>query len=230
MVPNPIKHGMVWGYQYFWKHPFSVLAAFLWLFMLEGSFTKSGLFFAPGGGRGENRQNYLKKNITFRWIRMMNDATNHGMIVDLKIRFLRTCFFGISRASVQQLWSCTWKMGVQLVQSTYNTVPGRNPANHLGCKQKTVVNNGMNYQPQVMQAGFLNYQQYHLLFGLFSIVFLQIFIHPWLAPGSCQPAFAEGEEYRMLEQLRAMDGFCAFEAMCLRLGSLGKYDYRAVRW
>ncbi len=74
-------------------------------------------------------------------------------------------------------------MGVQLVQSTYNTVDGRNPANHLGRKKtKSVVNNGMNYQPQVMQAGFLNYQQYHLLFGLFSIGFLRIFIHPWLAP------------------------------------------------
>ena len=21
MVPNPIKHGMIWGYPYFWKHP-----------------------------------------------------------------------------------------------------------------------------------------------------------------------------------------------------------------
>ncbi len=53
MVPNPNKHGMIWGYQYFWKHPFSVLAAFLWLFMLEGSFTKSGLFFGGGGGGGK---------------------------------------------------------------------------------------------------------------------------------------------------------------------------------
>ncbi len=24
MVPNPIKHGMIWGYHYFWKHPYNL--------------------------------------------------------------------------------------------------------------------------------------------------------------------------------------------------------------
>ena len=26
-MENPIKHGMIWGYHYFWKHPFLF---FLW--------------------------------------------------------------------------------------------------------------------------------------------------------------------------------------------------------
>ena len=39
----------------------------------------------------------------------------------------------------------------------WNTVDGRNPANHLGRCQNSA-NNGINYQPQLVTAGFLNRQ------------------------------------------------------------------------
>ena len=45
-MENPIKHGMIWGYHYFWKHPFGCLGYFSnWdvivvLFFKQLSFTK----------------------------------------------------------------------------------------------------------------------------------------------------------------------------------------------
>ena len=43
---------------------------------------------------------------------------------------------------------------------TGDPVGGRNPIpNHLRCFQH-FVNNGVNYQPQLVNAGFLNHQQY----------------------------------------------------------------------
>ena len=42
------------------------------------------------------------------------------------------------------------------------TVDGRNPQ-QMGCIYKTIVNNGINYQPQLVIAGFLNHQQDHVL-------------------------------------------------------------------
>ena len=41
----------------------------------------------------------------------------------------------------------------------YSTVDGKNPANHLGCFW-SLVNDGIDYQPQLVNAGFLNHQQY----------------------------------------------------------------------
>jgi len=35
------------------------------------------------------------------------------------------------------------------------------PNNHPPGMYKTHVNNGINHQPQLMNAGFLNHQQYH---------------------------------------------------------------------
>ena len=50
-----------------------------------------------------------------------------------------------------------------MLQIHRDTVDGRKLANHLGCIN--LVNNGINYKPQLVQAGFLNHQQYHTSLG-----------------------------------------------------------------
>ena len=44
----------------------------------------------------------------------------------------------------------------------------------LGCLFKTLVNNEIDYQPQLVKAGFLNHQQY---LGVVSNIF---YFHPYL--------------------------------------------------
>ena len=45
----------------------------------------------------------------------------------------------------------------------------RNPKQPPGMVLKPVVNNGINYQPQLVDAGFLNHQQYDGVFFLFAV-------------------------------------------------------------
>ena len=64
------------------------------------------------------------------------------------------CFHGSSLNTASGQWP-----GYQFSNFQFDTVDGWNPKQPpFGCK-KSLVNNGINYQPQLVGAGFLNHQQ-----------------------------------------------------------------------